>query len=235
MKKKEIILQAAREAFPNTLPILAGFLFLGATYGVYMRASGFSFIYPMVMSTVIFAGSMEFVTVNLLLGAFQPLQAFMVTLLVNARHLFYGLSMLEKYRGVGKKKWYMVFALCDETFSINCAVQVPKGVDQGWFMFFVSLFDQLYWIAGATLGGIFGGMIPLNLQGIDFAMTAMFAVIFTEHWLSTKNRVPAVCGLLVSAISLLLFGSSQFMIPAMIGILLLLCGFQQQIEKEEKA
>ena len=143
---------AFRAALPYTLPIFAGFWFLGLTYGVYMQASGFSFWYPMLMSLTIFAGSMEFVTVNLLLGTFNPLQAFAMTLMINARHLFYGLAMLDQYKGTGWKKFYLIFGMCDESFSINCTAQVPPGVDRGWFMFFVTLLNHFYWFFGSTLG-----------------------------------------------------------------------------------
>ncbi len=134
---------AMRAAFPYTIPIMTGFLFLGMAYGIYMNVTGFPWIYRMAMSLVIFAGSMEFVTVNLLLGAFDPIGALMLTLMVNARHLFYGLAMLEKYRNTGWKKFYLIFGMCDESFSINCTTEPPEGIDRGWFMFFVTLFNHL--------------------------------------------------------------------------------------------
>lgn len=206
---------AFRAAFPYTLPILAGFLFLGMSYGIYMHTSGFTFWYPMLMSTVIFAGSIEFVAVNLLLGAFDPLQALTVTLVLNARHLFYGISMLEKYRGLGWKRGYLIFGLCDETFSINCAVEVPEGVDRGWFYFFVTLLNQSYWVIGATLGGIFGTFLHFNTEGLDFVMTALFAVILLEHLLTAADRRSAWMGLGLGILALAAFGPEGFMIPAM--------------------
>ena len=184
MKKK-----AFKAAFPFTIPIFAGFWFLGMTYGIYMNVSGFPFWYPMIMSITIFAGSMEFVAVNLLLGAFNPLQAFLLTLMVNARHLFYGISMLDKYRGTGAKKPYLIFGMCDESFSINYTADIPKGVDKGWFMFFVTLLNQCYWFFGTSLGAIFGSFIHFNTEGLDFVMTAMFVVIFLEQWLKEKNHL----------------------------------------------
>ena len=165
-------------AFPYTIPIFAGFWFLGLTYGIYMNVSGFSFLYPMLMSLTIFAGSMEFVTVELLLGAFNPLQALAMTLMINARHLFYGISMLDKFRGTGLKKLYLIFGMCDESFSINYTASIPKDVDRGWFMFFITLLNHLYWFSGSTLGGLFGSLIHFNTEGLDFVMTAMFVVIF---------------------------------------------------------
>ena len=225
MSKKNQYLTALKAAFPYTIPIFAGFTFLGLTYGIYMNVSGFPFWYPMIMSLTIFAGSMEFVAVNLLLGAFDPLQALAMTLMLNARHLFYGISMLEKYRGTGWKKIYLIFGMCDESFSINCTAQVPEGVDRGLFMFFVTLLNQLYWVSSATLGGIFGSLIRFNTEGLDFVMTAMFVVIFLEQWLKEKNHVSSLLGLGLTALCLVFLGPDKFMIPAMaaiLGVLLLL-------------
>lgn len=155
MNKRGQIWAAFRSAFPYTIPIFAGFLFLGIAYGIFMHSLGFSAIYPIIMSFMIFAGSMEFVAANFLLGAFNPMNALFLTLMVNARHLFYGISMLDKYRGTGKKKLYLIFGMCDESFSINYTANVPANVDKGWFMFFVTLLNHLYWVAGAAIGGIF--------------------------------------------------------------------------------
>ena len=219
MKRYETQLRALRAAFPYTIPIFAGFWFLGLTYGIYMNVSGFSFLYPMFMSLTIFAGSVEFVTVNLLLGAFNPLQALFLTLMINARHLFYGLSMLDKYRGLGWKKAYLIFGMCDESFSINCTAPIPEGVDRGWFYFFVTLLNHFYWFSGSTLGGVFGGLIQFDTQGLDFVMTAMFVVIFLEQWLKDKGHVSALVGLGASAACLALFGPDDFIIPSMLAIL----------------
>lgn len=217
-KKTDIMKKAFKTAFPHTIPIFAGFWFLGMTYGIYMNVSGFSFWYPMLMSLTIFAGSMEFVAVNLLLGAFNPLQAFAMTLMINARHLFYGISMLDKYRGTGWKKFYLIFGMCDESFSINYTAEIPEDTDRGWFMFFVTLLNQFYWFFGATLGGIFGSLIHFNTEGLDFVMTAMFVVIFLEQWLKEKSHVSAVIGVVLSLICLVAFGADDFMIPSMIAI-----------------
>ena len=213
--------KALRAAFPYTLPICVGFLFLGISYGFMMRSKGFSLIYPIVMSTCIFAGSMEFVTANLLLSAFAPFHAFLLTLMVNARHLFYGISMLDKYQGTGWKKFYLIFGMCDESFSINCTVTPPEDVDRGWFMFFVNLLNQIYWVAGATLGALLGYVIHFNTTGIEFVMTALFVVMFVNQWEECKDHRPALVGVGCSAICLLLFGSGSFIIPAM--ALIILC------------
>lgn len=222
-------------AFPYTIPIFAGFWFLGMTYGIYMNVSGFSFWYPMIMSLVIFAGSIEFVAVNMLLGAFNPLQALAMTLMINARHLFYGISMLDKFRGMGWKKIYLIFGMCDETFSINYTAEIPSDVDRGWFMFFVTLLNHFYWFSGATLGGIFGGLINFNTEGLDFVVTAMFVVIFLDQWLKEKNYTSALAGLGISLLCLAAFGEENFIIPAMAGILIFLSILRRPLEKGDAA
>lgn len=223
---------AMRAAFPYTIPIMTGFLFLGMAYGIYMNVTGFPWIYPMAMSLVIFAGSMEFVTVNLLLGAFDPIGALMLTLMVNARHLFYGLAMLEKYRNTGWKKFYLIFGMCDESFSINCTAEPPEGIDRGWFMFFVTLFNHLYWVAGATLGGLFGSVIAFNAEGLEFVMTALLLVLFLEQWMKEKQHWTALIGLGVTALCLAVFGGSGFIIPAMLGIIAVLTLLRAPLEKK---
>ena len=233
MKNK--CLQALKAAFPYTVPIFAGFWFLGLTYGVYMNVSGFSFLYPMIMSFTIFAGSMEFVTANLLLGAFDPLQAFTMALMINARHLFYGISMLDKYKGTGLKKLYLIYGMCDESFSINYTADIPGDVDRGWFMFFVTLLNQIYWVSGATLGGIFGSLIHFNTEGLSFVMTAMFTVIFMEQWIKDKNHLPAICGIGISIVCLIIFSGSSFMLPAMGAILIALSALRKPLEKGGRA
>lgn len=229
-KKKEVRKKAFRAAFPHTIPIFAGFWFLGMTYGIYMNVSGFSFWYPMLMSLFIFAGSMEFVAVNLLLGAFDPLQALAMTLMINARHLFYGISMLDRYRGQGWKKIYLIFGMCDESFSINYTAEIPEDVDSGWFMFFVTLLNHFYWFFGATLGGVFGSFIHFDTEGLDFVMTAMFVVIFLEQWMKEKNHASAVVGILLSLLCLTAFGADNFVIPAMLVIFVSLTLLQGRLK-----
>lgn len=212
--------KAFKAALPYTLPICVGFLFLGMSYGFLMRSKGFSFLYPMLMSLFICAGSMEFVTADLLLSAFNPLYAFCLTLMVNARHLFYGISMLSKYKNMGWKKPYLIFALCDESFTINCTVTPPPDVDQGWFMFFVTLLNHAYWVLGATMGALLGYVIHFNTKGIKFVMTALFVVMFINQWEETSNHRSALTGLGYSFLCLLLFGSQRFILPAMAAIIL---------------
>lgn len=231
MKNKSTIKRSFLAAFPYTLPILAGFLFLGITYGIYMNVSGFSFVYPMLTSMLVFAGSAEFILVNLLLGVFDPLQTFFMILMINARHLFYGISLLEKYSGTGLKKFYLIFGMCDESFSINCSVDVPENADKCWFMFFVTILNQSYWVLGATLGGIFGSFISFNTQGLDFAMTAMFVVIFLEQLLKEKNHISSVIGIIMPVASLLIFGKDKFIIPSMLMIFAVLLLLRKPLEK----
>lgn len=188
--------KAFRAAFPHTLPILAGFLFLGMAYGILVHSKGFGWPWTLLMCTTIFASSMEFVTVGLLAGAFHPAYAYFLTLIVNARHLFYGISMLDKYRGAGWKKFFLVFGMCDETFSVNCSVELPEGVDAGWFRLFVTWLNYLYWVCGAMLGSLAGAFVPFDTTGIDFAMTALFVVIFLNQWMEAKEHRPALIGLL---------------------------------------
>ena len=223
--------RALRAAFPHTVPILTGFLFLGMTYGVYMASLGFSWIYPTLMALTIYAGSMEFVTANMLLGAFNPLQALAMTLMVNARHLFYGLAMLDRFRGLGWKKLYLIFGMCDETFSVTCSTRAPEGVDEGWFMTFVTLLDQLYWVLGAALGGLCGSLLTLNTEGLDFVMTAMFVVIFLENWLKEENHTSSLLGLGLPLVCLVLFGAQNFILPSMAAILLALTALRGRLEK----
>ena len=196
-----------------------------------MNVSGFSFWYPMLMSFIIFAGSVEFVAVNMLLGAFDPLQAFAMALMINARHLFYGISMLDKYKGLGWKKVYLIFGLCDESFSINYTADIPENVDRGWFMFFVTLLNHLYWVSGAALGGIFGGLIAFDTEGLSFVMTAMFVVIFMEQWLKDERHTSAIIGLGLTLICLIVFGADDFIIPSMIAIFSMLTLLRNNIEK----
>ena len=206
MKKK-----AFKAAFPYTLPICVGFLFLGMSYGFMMRSKGFSFVYPLCMSFFIYAGSMEFVTANLLLSAFNPVYAFFLTLMVNARHLFYGISMLEKYKNTGWKKFYLIFG-----------------------MFFVNALNQFYWVTGATAGALLGYVIHFNTKGIDFVMTALFVVMFINQWEEAENHKPALIGVGCSVICLVIFGSGNFILPAMASIILCFLGMKRYHARQQK-
>ena len=222
---------AFKTAFPYTLPIAAGFLVLGTSYGFLMSSLGFPFYYPLIMSILIFAGAMQFVAVDLLLLGFDPIGALFLTLLVNARHLFYGISLLKDYQEAGSKRYYLIYALCDETFSVNSTVTLNEDVDKDWFMFFVSLLNQSYWVLASALGGVLGAVFNFNIQGLDFVLTALFAVLFVDQWLKTDDHRPALCGLFTALICLLIFGSEYFMIATMIACIVIF----YFVYKKEKA
>lgn len=228
MKKK-----AFKAAFPYTLPIFAGFWFLSLAYGIYMNTSGFSFVYPMCMSLLIFGGSLEFIAVEMLLSPFAPVSVIIMTLLIQARHIFYGISMLDKYKGFGWKKFYIIFGMCDESFSINYTAKIPEDVDKGWFMFFVTLLNHFYWFSGSTIGGLVGSLLKFDTEGISFVMTAMFVVIFLEQWLKEKHHISAYIGFGASIISLFIFGPDSFLVPTMILIIAALTLLKKPIEKME--
>ncbi len=222
-------LKAFKAALPYTLPIFAGFWFLALAYGILMNVNGFSFVYPMFMSMLIFGGSLEFIAVTMLMSAFSPISALIVTLLVQARHLFYGITMLDRFKGMGWKKPYLIFGMCDESFSINYSAYIPSDVDKGWFMFFVTLLNQLYWVSGAVVGGIVGSFLKFNTEGLDFVMTAMFVAIFIEQWTKEKKKYTGLIGIVSTALCLIIFGADAFMVPAMVFILAILTVFQKPL------
>ena len=227
--------KALKAAFPSTIPILTGFLFVGFAYGIYMRTAGLGVIFTVLVSLTAFAGSMQFVAVSLLIGAFDPIGALILTLMVNARHLFYGIAMLEKYNIPGLKRIFLIFGMCDESFSIISLVDAPKGVDSGWFMFFISLLNYLYWAIGTALGALFGSLLIFNTRGIDFVFTALITVLFLEQWLKEKKHYSSLLGIVLSVVSLLIFDSSNFLIPAMIMIFVALTALQKPIERSGAA
>lgn len=233
MTKGHVCWRALLAAFPYTTPILAGFAFLGFAYGVYMNVMGFPFYYPFLLALVIFGGSLEFVAVSLLLAPFAPLATFLLALLIQARHLFYGLSLLDTYRGLGWKRFFLIYGLCDETFSIvfTAKRRLPKDVDRGWFMLWITWLNEGYWVLSALLGGLVGGMLPFDTTGLGFVMTAMFVVIFLEQWLHESCHATAMLGILAAGGSLALFGAQSFMVPAMVIILLALLLARRPLEQ----
>ncbi|MDO4867124.1 MAG: AzlC family ABC transporter permease [Clostridia bacterium] len=215
---------------------MAGFLFLGTSYGILSSlVYRFPWYFPMITSVCVFAGSMEFVALNLLSGAFSPLHALVMTLMVNARHLFYGLTMLDKYKPVKRRKGYLIFGLCDETFSLNVTLEPPMDVDRNWFMYYITLLDQSYWVTGATLGGIFGSLIHLDVKGLEFVMTALLLVIFLENWMKETKHTSSLLGLGLTALSLAVFGPADnlFVIPAMAAIIAALALLRRPLEGGE--
>ena len=220
---------ALRAAFPATVPVLTGYLCLGIAYGVLMRTAGYGLGWAVFLSIVCYAGSMEFVTVTLLTSAFDPVQALVMSILVNARHCFYGLSILEKYRGTGWARPFLIFGLTDETFSLVSTLEPPAGVERRDFYFWISLLDYLYWQVGSVLGALIGGLLPFDTTGLDFALTALFIVLFLEQWRKRENRPAALIGLGCTAVSLAVVGADRLVIPAMVLILAVLLGGRNKL------
>ena len=219
---KGITERLIKTAFIRSLPVMAGYIVLGIGFGILLKKAGYGVFWSFLMSFTIYAGSMQYVAVSLLTSGASLISAALTTLMVNARHLFYGISMIDKYKDAGTKKPYLIFALTDETYSLLCGEDYPVGEDRHWYSFFVSLFNQSYWIAGCVIGSVLGTVITFNTAGIDFSMTALFVTVFVEQWLTTKNHLPAIAGLLCSVGCLMIFGSDNFLIPAMIAITIVL-------------
>lgn len=229
-KKTSVRLKALKAAYPITIPVLAGYLFLGMGYGILMNSIGYGLGWTTLMSLLIFAGSIQYVAIALFTSAFNPIYTLLITLVVNARHLFYGISMLERFKGAGRLKPYLIFGLTDETFSILSTTDPPEGVERKWFQFFVTLLNHCYWVTGSALGSLLGSVVTFNTDGLDFVLTALFTVIFIDQWRGTKNHAPALIGLGATLLCLQIFGSEHFIIPAMALILLLLTVFRKRID-----
>ncbi len=209
-------------AFPHTLPVLTGFLVLGAAYGMLMQTKGYGAIWAVLMSAIAFCGSMQFVAITLLTRAFDPVQAFLLSLMVNARHLFYGISLLEKYKGLGAIRPVLIYTLCDETFSISSGVTPPEGISRKFFYLSISLLNYIYWVFGTFLGGVAGQLFTFDTTGLDFVLTALFVVLFIEQMKKRENNLPGLIGLICTAACLTVFGAQRFVIPAMLLILAIL-------------
>ena len=213
-----------KKAFMKSLPVMAGYIVLGIGFGILLKKAGYGLFWSFLMGLTIYAGSMQYVAVSLLTSGASFISVALTTLMVNARHLFYGISMLDKYEGAGKKKAYLIFSLTDETYSILCNDDNSEQLDRHWYRFFVSLFNQCYWVLGCVLGSVLGTVITFDTAGIEFSMTALFVTVFVEQWLTTKNHLPSIIGLLCSVICLAIFGANNFLIPTMLSItLVLLC------------
>ena len=224
-------LSAIRAVFPDTIPVLTGYLFLGAGFGILLVESGYSVLWAAVMALLIFAGSGQYLLVGLLASGVSLASAAIATLLVNARHLFYGISMIDAYKNTGRKKTYLIFGLTDETYSLVSQVRIPDGLSRTGYCFWVTLFDHIYWVAGCVIGSVAGNFIPISFEGIEFVLTALFVTIFVEQWLSSKDHFPALVGVVCTALSLLGFGSEIFLIPAMAAIALILI-LRRRVGKE---
>ena len=206
----------ARKAFLTSLPVMAGYVVLGIGFGILLRNAGFGLPWAFAMAVAIYAGSMQYVGVGLLAGGAGIVTTILTTVMVNARHLFYSISMIDRYKNAGKYKPYLIFALTDETYSLLCSGETPDGEHADLYRFLVSLFNQLYWITGCVLGSLLGAILPFPSTGIEFSMTALFIASFTEQWIRSRDHLPALTGLLSTLLCLLLFGPENFLIPAML-------------------
>lgn len=220
---------ALRAAFPATIPVLTGYLCIGMAYGLLMANAGYGVFWALLLSLLCYAGSMEFVAVSLLTAGFDPVQALLMALMINARHAFYGLSILEKYRGTGWARPFLIFSLTDETFSLVSTLEPLDGVTRRDFYFWISLLDYLYWQMGSVLGALIGGLLPFDTTGLDFALTALFIVLFLEQWRKRENRPAALIGLGCTAVSLAVVGADRLVIPAMVLILAVLLGGRNKL------
>lgn len=222
-----------KRAFRDSLPVLAGYLALGIGFGVLLQSKGYNFLWALLMSCTIYAGAGQYAAVDLLSSGASLITTALMTLLINARHFFYGFSLLDKYKGTGKAKPYMIFGLTDETYSLVCTAKLDDTINHKKYYFFLTALDQLYWITGCTLGALLGEFIPFNSTGIEFAMTAIFVVIFVEQWMSTKEHLPAILGALTTLVCMFVFGKQLFIIPSMLFIAIELVAFRKKLEKED--
>ena len=227
MNKKKLI----RLAFLQSVPVMAGYVVLGTGFGLLLRGAGYGVLWALAMSVLIYAGSMQYVGIGLLTGGASILNTALTTVMVNARHLFYSISMINLYKDAGKYKPYLIFALTDETYSLLSDGKTPEGADPHLYRFLVSLFNQCYWVTGSVLGSLLGTVIPFSTAGIEFSMTALFIASFTEQWITRKDHAPALAGLLSTLLCLILFGPERFLIPAM----LLITGILTLLQKREEA
>lgn len=221
-----------RKAFTKSLPVMAGYMVLGIGFGILLKDAGYGLFWAFIMSLTIYAGSMQYVAVPFLASGASLITVALTTLMVNARHLFYGLTMIDKYKTAGKKKPYLIFSLTDETYSLFFITKVPPDVEEDKFLFAVAALDQSYWILGSGIGALLGNVIPFDTKGIDFAMTALFVVIMTEQWMEIKNRKSVIIGLVCGLVCLLIFGAENFILPTMICIMIILLAGKRALAKD---
>lgn len=227
--------KAFRRAFPYTIPVLTGYLFIGIAFGVMYAEKGYSVLWAILMSVLVYAGSGQYLAVNFFVPGISFVQVIFLTFMVNVRHIFYGISLLEKFNKLGKSRWYMIFGLTDETYSLLCTTNIPEDVDDGKFLLAITLLDHSYWILGSAIGALAGNLLPINSEGIDFAMTALFIVIFIEQWMERKNRIPELIGISGAVVCLILFGADSFVLPAMLVISLVLFAGRRRLEVDMHA
>ncbi len=224
--------KAIKAAFPATIPVLLGYLSVGIAFGLLFEKAGYNFIWAILMSLIVYAGSMQFIAIDLLVSGLGLVEIALMTLFVNIRHLFYGLSFIDKFKEMGNKKTYMIFSLSDETYSLLCSSKAPEGVDINLYFFSIAFLNQIYWIIGTFIGSIAGSLITFNTTGIDFAMTALFVVIFIEQWSAFNTHIPALIGIACTILALLVFGPDNLVLPSMLLIIVALMLFKKQIDVE---
>ncbi|MGL4606132.1 MAG: AzlC family ABC transporter permease [Eubacteriaceae bacterium] len=220
-------------AFIQTIPVLCGYLFMGMAFGILLQEAGYNFLWAFFISVIIYAGSMQFVLIGMLGGSMGLLGVILLTLSVQSRHIFYGISLIEKFKRMGRAGLYMVFSLTDETYSLLCGMDIPKELDEKKVFLMVAVLNQSYWILGSTLGALFGSLIWFDTTGIDFAMTALFVVIFVEQWFGYNSHVPAIVGLVCGLTSLLVFGPESLILPSLIASVCVLMILKNRIKLEE--
>ena len=222
-----------KRAFRASLPVFAGYIVLGIGFGILLKTKGYGLLWAALSSVFVYAGSLQYVMVNLIAAGAPLITTALTAVMVNARHLFYGISMIDRYKGAGKKKPYLIFALTDETYSLVCSDESVRGVrDRHRYYFFLSMFNQIYWITGSVMGSVLGGLITFSTEGIDFALTALFVTIFVDQWLSTKDHRAALTGVIASVICLVSFGADNFLIPAMLCITAALTVMRSKLSRE---
>lgn len=216
----------------KTMPVMAGYIVLGIGFGLLLQVNGYGLVWALLMSVFIYAGSLQYVGTSLLAGSVSFVSIALTSLIINARHLFYGISMLEEYKGSGAKKPYLIHALTDETYSLVCTKEVPDGFEKHTYYFLISIFNQFYWVLGSVIGSLLGAVIPWDMSGLEFSMTALFVTVFVEQWIKEKQHLPAIIGLVCSIICLIIFGSQRFLVPDMIAIIIVMSIFRKSISKE---
>ncbi|PAF54239.1 hypothetical protein BKH42_01660 [Helicobacter sp. 13S00482-2] len=229
LKQNEIFI-ALKDAFPHTIPIMMGYLLMGFAFGVLLDKSGYDFVWAFFMSVFIYAGAMQFVAIGLLAGGVSIWGAVVLSAIVNARQIFYSISMLEKFSKMGKKLLYMIHSLTDETFALFNVKKPKEGINESYFMFFIALFNHIYWIIGSVSGALIGSKFNFDSRGVEFVMTAIFVVIFMEQWKHTSNHIPAIVGICTSLICLLLCGEN-FLLPSLIFMTFILMLFRKKLEE----
>ena len=233
-KRKSELVQAFKVAFPHTIPVMTGYFFLGVAYGVLMQSKGYNFIWAGLMSAFAFGGSMQYVAITLLTTAFNPVQACLLSLMVNARNIFYGLSMQSKYKGMEKVKKFLIFTLSDATFALAYTLEAPPNINRRYFFFAISFLNYMYWVVSSIVGGILGNFIKFNIKGLDFVLTAFFVVLFVEQLTKKENWLSGVIGVVATLVSLMIFGQHNFTIPAMVIIVCMLFCVRHKYEDSVK-